>query len=80
MLNLEPSGEDALKAHTGMVRNVIRNGTKITLRARVYRPAKREYVIERTVPNPAIVREENGGISKLSPQDILPRVEIYGTA
>ena len=78
VLNLEPSGEDALKAHTGMVRHVIRNGTKITLRARVYRPAKREYVIERTVPNPAIVREENGQISKLSPRDILPRVDIYG--
>lgn len=78
VLNLEPIGEDALKAHTGMVRHVIRSGTKITLHVRVYRPAKREYVIERTVPNPAIVREENGAISKLLPRDILPRVEIYG--
>ena len=60
VLNLEPIGEDAHKAHTGMVRNVIRSGTKITLRARAYRPAKREYVIERTVPNPPVVREENG--------------------
>ena len=78
VLNLEPIGEDANKAHTGMVRHVIRSGTKITLRARAYRPAKREYVIERTVPNPPVVREESGQISKLLPRDVLPRIEIYG--
>ncbi|MCY4458218.1 MAG: AAA family ATPase [Acidimicrobiaceae bacterium] len=78
VLNLEPTGEDALKAHTGMVRQVIRSGTKITLRTRVFRPAEREYLIERTVPNPAIVRESNGQISNLSPRDILPNVDIYG--
>ena len=78
VLNLEPIGEDAHRAHTGMVRHVIRSGTKITLRARAYRPAKREYVIERTVPNPSVVREENGQISKLLPRDVLPHIEIYG--
>ena len=78
VLNLEPIGEDAHRAHTEMVRQVIRSGTKITLRARVYRPAKREYLIERTVPNPPVVREESGQISKLLPRDVLPRVEVYG--
>ena len=78
VLNLEPIGEDANKAHTGMVRHVIRSGTKITLRARAYHPAKREYVIERTVPNPPVVREESGQMSKLLPRDVLPRIEIYG--
>ncbi len=78
VLNLEPIGEDANNAHTGMVRQVIRSGSKITLRARVYRPAKREYAIERTVPNPPVVREESGQISKLLPRDVLPRIEIYG--
>ena len=78
VLNIEPSGEDARSVHRAMMRHVIHSGTKITLRARVYRPAKREYVIERTVPNPPIVREENGELSKLSPRDILPHVDIYG--
>ena len=78
VLNLEPIGDDARKAHTGMVRQVIRSGTKITLRARAYRPSKREYLIERTVPNPPVVREESGQISKLLPRDVLPRIEIYG--
>ncbi len=78
VLNLEPIGEDAKRSHSGMIRQVIRSGTKITLRVRAYSPSQREYVIERTVPNPPVVRDENGQISKLLPRDILPRIEIYG--
>ena len=78
VLNLEPIGEDANRAHAGMVRHVIRSGTKITLCIRAYRPAKREYVIERTVPNPPVVREEGGHISNLLPREVLRRIEIYG--
>ena len=78
VLDLEPIGEEALKAYTGTVSQVLRGGTKISLRARAYRPAKREYLIERTVPNPPVVREEGGQISNLLPGDILPRAEIYG--
>ena len=78
VLDLHPTGDEALRTHTGMVRQVLRGGTKISLRARAYRPAKREYLIERTIPNPPVVREKNGQISNLLPDDILPRVEIYG--
>lgn len=78
VLNLEPIGDDAQRIHTGMVRNVIGSGTKITLRARAYRPARRDYLIERTVPNPPVVREGRGQISRLLPSDVLPRVEVYG--
>ena len=78
VLNLDPIGEDARKVHTGMVRHVIRSGTKITLRAQAYRPVKSDYVIERTVPNPPVVRDENGQILKMLPRDVLPRTEIYG--
>ena len=78
VLDLEPVGEDARTAHTGMVREVIRSGTKISLRVRVCRPRQSEYLIERTAPNPPVVRYENGQKSKLLPLDILPGVEIYG--
>ena len=78
VLDLHPTGDEALRTHTGMVRQVLRGGTKISLRARAYRPAMREYLIERTIPNPPVVREKNGQISNLLPDDILPRVEIYG--
>ena len=78
VLDLEPIGEEAGKAHQGVVRQVLRSGTKITLQARSYRPAKHEYLIERTIPNPPLVRDENGQISNLLPKDVLPRLEVYG--
>ncbi len=77
-LALEPMGEQASKTHDGMVRNVLRAGTKISVFVRTHRPTAREYLIERTVPNPPVVRDESGSSTNLLPNDILPRVEIYG--
>ena len=78
VLDLEPAGEEALKAHQGIVRNVLRSGTKISLRVASYRPAKRTYLIERTVPNPPVVRDKKGKVQSLTPSDIIPQVEVYG--
>ena len=78
VLDKEAVGEDSQKAHHGMVRGVLRSGTKISLTVRSHRPAKRDYRIERVVPNPPVVRDDSGQISSLLPHDILPGVEIYG--
>ena len=78
VLNLEPIATDAQTIHTGMVRHVIGSGTKISLRVRAYDPAKRDYLIERTVPNPPVVRDGDGQLLSLLPEDVLPRLEIYG--
>ena len=78
VLGLEPIGEVAQKAHQEIVRQVLRSGTKVSLLLRCYRPAERQYSIERTVPNPPVVRDENGQVSNLLPEEILPRVEVYG--
>lgn len=77
-LGLDPIGDEARKAHEGIVRQVLRSGTKISLVVRADRPTVREYRIERTIPNPPLVRDERGEVSNLSPQDLLPRVEVYG--
>ena len=77
-LDLEPIGEEARKVHQGLIHHVLRSGTKISLYVRSYHPVEHGYLIERTVPNPPVVRDESGQISTLSPRDILPRVEIYG--
>lgn len=77
-LGMEPVGEEARKAHRGIVSNVLRGGTQVSLRMRSYRPARAEYVIERTVPNPPVVRDGIGQVSNLSPVDILPHIEVYG--
>ncbi len=77
-LGLEATGDDARKAHDGIVRQVLRSGTKVSLRIQVRRPGARVYRVERTLPNPPLVREASGEVSHLAPLDILPRVEVYG--
>ena len=78
VLGLKPIGEDAEKVHDGIVKRVLRSGTKVSLRLRCHRPAKAEYSIERVINNPPVVRDESGQISNLQPSDIIPRVEVYG--
>ena len=78
VLALDAVGDDARAAHDGIVRQVLKSGTKISLLIRAHRPAVREYRIERTIPNPPLVWDDRGEVSNLSPGDILPRVEVYG--
>ncbi len=78
ILGLNPLGEDARKAHEGVVRQVLRSGTKISLIVRSHRPSPRSYTIERTVPNPPVVKDEAGAVLTLSPRDVMPGVEIFG--
>lgn len=77
-LGLSPIGDEARKAHEGIVRHVLRSGTKISLLVRVRRPGLHEYRIEQTIPNPPLVREVSGEVLHLTPAEILPRVEVYG--
>lgn len=77
-LGLEPVGEDARKAHEGVVRYVLRAGTKISLLVRSHRPSARCYTIERSVPNPPVVKDEAGEVLTLSPKDIMPGIEVFG--
>ena len=79
VLGLHPIGEQARLAHEGIIRHVLRGGTRISLLTRSYRPTERRYRIERTVPNPPVIRDyESNEVSNLQPEDILPRVEVYG--
>ena len=76
--DLDPVGEQALGAHKGIVQQVLRSGTKISVRARCHRPVPREYLIERIVPNQPVVRDESGLVSNLRPVELLPGVQVYG--
>ena len=77
-LDSEPLGEDAKRAHEGIVHHVLRSGTKISLLVCSYRPKRKSYRIERTIPNPPVVRDEEGNILNLTPKDIIPQIEFYG--
>ncbi|MGE3976959.1 MAG: TrlF family AAA-like ATPase, partial [Nitrospira sp.] len=78
VLAMEPIGDEARLAHDGIIRQVLKSGTKISLLIRTYRPAKRQYLIERTIPNPSVVRDEAGKVLNLSPLDVISQCEVYG--
>ena len=78
VLGLDPITEDAQKAHEGVIRHVLRSGTKISLIARSHKPTERCYLIERSVPNPPIVKDETGEVLSISPRDVIPGVEVFG--
>jgi PHP family Zn ribbon phosphoesterase len=78
VLDLEPLGEESGKVHAGIVRNVLRDGTKVSLLVRSHHPSPAEYLVQRTAPNPPVVRTSDGEVSDLRPTDIVPGVEVYG--
>ena len=78
VLGMDPLGEDALQSHTGIIRHVLKSGTKISMLVRSYHPDKRHYLVERTVPNPPVVKDETGTRRNLAPMDIVPNTEVYG--
>ncbi|HET8893782.1 MAG TPA: AAA family ATPase [Gaiellaceae bacterium] len=78
VLGLEPLGDEARRLHDGIVKNVLQSGTKISLLACTRRPGENWYVIERTVPNPPIVRDASGDVVDVLPLDVLRGTEIFG--
>ena len=79
VLGLDPLGEEARSIHAGILRNVLRSGTKVSLLVRCRRPSSRDYQIERTIPNPPVVRDaQTGEVLNVTAADIFPGVEIYG--
>ena len=78
VLGLEPLGAEARKASQGIVTNVLRDGTKVSLLVRSHLPSPQDYLIERTVPNPPVVRATDGTVLALKPSDVAPSTEVYG--
>ncbi len=79
VLDLQPLGEEARTTHSGIIRNVLRSGTKVSLLVRCHRPSLREYRIERTIPNASVVRDaKTDSVLNLAPTDVFDGVEIYG--
>ncbi|MFZ2208761.1 MAG: AAA family ATPase [Porticoccaceae bacterium] len=78
VLAIDPLGEEANKAHQGVLKHVLKSGTKVSLLVRSHHPAKHDYTIERTIPNPPVVKDERGDVLNLSPRDLVPGVEVFG--
>ena len=78
VLAIDPLGEEANKAHQSVLKNVLKSGTKISLLVRSHHPARHDYTIERSVPNPPVVKDAAGTVLNLSPRDVVPGVEVFG--
>lgn len=78
VLGIEPIGEEAKRVHNGIVQNVLRSGTKISLAVQSYRPNQRRFLIERTVPSPPRVIDEKGNVLPVKPLDVVPGVAVFG--
>lgn len=77
-LAIDPIGEEAIKAHQGVLKHVLKSGTKVSLLVRSHHPAKQDYTIERTIPNPPVVKDDTGMVLNLSPREVVPGVEVFG--
>jgi hypothetical protein len=78
VLGLEPVGQEARRVHDSIVKQVLRPGTQISLVLRSPHPATREYLVQRTIPNPPTVKSLDGDLLALTPADVAPRVEVFG--
>ena len=78
VLGLDSLGDEARKAHESVIQHVLQSGTKISLLVRSHQPSERCYIIERSVPNPPIVKDDAGKVLTLSPQDVIAGVEVFG--
>jgi len=78
VLGMEALGEDAQRLHDGIVRNVLQSGTKISLLVCTRRPGESWYTIERTVPNPPVVKNDAGDVLDIQPLEIMRGTEIFG--
>lgn len=78
VLGLEPLGQDAKTAHDGILKHVLKNGTRISLVVRVHHPVRREYVIERTIPNAPVVKDDAEQTLPLKPLDVVSQAQVFG--
>lgn len=78
VLEIAPIGAVAKKDHEGVVKNVVHTATTISLTVDVISPEPGRYTIERTVPEPSVVRDASGTATTLRPRDIVGNLEIFG--
>ena len=79
VLDLRPLGREARTNHEGIVEQALKSGTKVSVVVRSHRPSVKSYRVERTVPNPPVVRDaDTGQVLNVSVADIFSGIEVYG--
>lgn len=78
VLGPTPVGPAAKRDHDAIVKEVLRSGTTVRIVVDTVAPVPGTFTIERTVTNPAIVRDSSGTATQQKPSDILGGVEVFG--
>lgn len=77
-LGISPLGEDAKRDHDGIISQALRTGTTIRVTVEAVSPMPGRYVIERTIPQPPVVRDASDSTTALRPVDVIGTVEVFG--
>ena len=78
-LGLDYYSDMVEKIASDLMKNVISQGTKITVKIKSHKPTEKVYLIERTFGNDPVVKNENGQIlSDLRPSDVVPKIDLFG--
>jgi len=77
-LGVDALGDEAKRDHAAIVKGVLRSGTTVRIEVETMVPTPRRFTIERSVPNPPIVRDASGTPTSLLPSDVIGMVEIFG--
>lgn len=78
-LDLPAASKEAKAAHDGIVNaNFAKEKAGIEITVTSFSQNSERYVISRYFGEPAKVLDEDGQVLKLSPRDVLPKIEVYG--
>ena len=78
-LQLPPTDKDARRAHEGIIEaNFAKEKAGIEITLTSFHQNCERYIVSRNYGEPAKVLDEHGKVLQLSPQDVLPRAEVYG--
>ncbi|AMR29057.1 hypothetical protein A0257_19435 [Hymenobacter psoromatis] len=73
------AAKEARVNHESLVKGMLGAGGKVSVAVQRYTPSPVSYLIERTYPGPASVRDEQGDVLDVKPLDVLRQLpEIYG--
>lgn len=78
-LQLTPANKDTRRAHDGIIdANFAKEKAGIEITLTSFQQNSERYVISRYHGEPAKVLDDAGNVLKLTPKDVLPKVEVYG--
>ncbi|EIH8786140.1 AAA family ATPase, partial [Escherichia coli] len=77
-LGKQPFGDSAQKQHSAIIKTNLGNGTLVQLQVRSAMMQGRTFTISRKFGGKSIVTDSEGKVSSYTPDDLLPRLELYG--